>query len=79
MKDPGISAVLLKERDENNTVLWFLGSLLRGFLGGIAAYKTIQVIGGLEPIAKSEHRNLIDRANGTVVPPALPGESHYYS
>jgi len=55
--------VTLKERVEENIVLWLLGSLLTGFLSGIATYRTVQEIGGLEPISKTEYTALERKAN----------------
>ncbi len=34
----------LKKIVEDNVVIWFLGTLLTGFLGGIATYKALQEI-----------------------------------
>jgi hypothetical protein len=50
--------VTLKERVEENVTVWLLGSLLSGFLAGIATFRTVQEIGGLEPISKSEYQEL---------------------
>lgn len=52
----------LKERVEENIVLWLLGSLLTGFLSGIATYRTVQEVGGLEPVSKIAYKALEQRA-----------------
>ena len=49
-----------KERVEENVAIWLLGSLPTGFLSGIAAYKSLQEIAGLETVPKTEH-DLIDQ------------------
>lgn len=52
----------LKERVEENVVLWLLGSLFTGFLSGIAAFRSIQEIGDLQPIPRSEYNSLKEKA-----------------
>jgi hypothetical protein len=51
-----------KERVEANAVFWLLGCLLTGFLSGISAYRAVQDMAGLEPVAKSDYRDLQKRA-----------------
>jgi hypothetical protein len=48
----------IKERIEQNLVVWLLTSLLTGFGAGMGAYRTIQEIGGLTPVPKSRFEDL---------------------
>jgi chromosome segregation ATPase len=50
----------LKEKIESNAVIFFLGTLLIGFLSGIGAYKAIIEIAKLEVISKTEINKLKD-------------------
>lgn len=52
----------LKERVEDNVAIWLLGSLLTGFLSGIAAYKAVGEMAGRESISREELHNLQHRA-----------------
>jgi formylglycine-generating enzyme required for sulfatase activity len=45
-----------KDKVENNIVLWLLGSLLAGFLAGIAAYKAVIEIAQLKTISSTEYK-----------------------
>lgn len=48
----------IKERIEQNLVVWLLTTLLTGFGAGMGAYRTIQEIGGLTPVSKSRYVDL---------------------
>jgi len=48
----------IRERVEQNIAVWLLGTLLTGFLSGIAAYKAIQEMAGLKTLTAAEHREL---------------------
>ena len=43
----------IRQRIEENIAIWLLGTLLTGFLAGVATYKSVQEIGGLEPSPKA--------------------------
>lgn len=53
----------LRERVEDNVAVWLLGSLLTGFLSGIATYKAILEMGGLESISKQDYGELQRKAS----------------
>jgi hypothetical protein len=53
----------IKEKIENNVVVWMLGTLLTGFLAGIATYKSALEIQGLETIGKERLKQLENAAN----------------
>lgn len=57
-----------RERVEANITVWLLSTLLVGFLAGFATYRTIQEVGGIQPIPKSR----IDQLEASVI--ALKGE-----
>lgn len=57
-----VANMTLKERIEQNVVIWLLGTLLAGFSSGFAAYRVIQEIGGWEPISKWELKKLQEAA-----------------
>lgn len=44
----------VRERIEQNIVVFFLGTLVAGFLAGIGAYDRIQAIAGMTPVARGE-------------------------
>ena len=56
----------LKEKVENNVAIWLLGTLLTGFLAGIAAYKSILEISNQTVVSVSELMEL--RNNSTSRP-----------
>ena len=56
----------LKERVENNVVVWLLGMLLAGFLAGIGTYKGILEIANLTVVAKPELENLKSKSGSTL-------------
>ena len=49
----------LRKRIEDNVAIWLLGSLLTGFLSGVATYQAILDIAGLKPVAEAR----LDDAN----------------
>ena len=48
----------IRDRIEQNLVVWLLTTLLTGFGAGMGAYRTIQEIGGLAPVSKSRYEDL---------------------
>jgi hypothetical protein len=50
----------LKERIENNLTIFFLTTLLAGFLAGISAYQGILQISGLETVAQGTSGSVAD-------------------
>ena len=52
--DPTVPAKTLKEQIENNLIIFFLGTLLTGFLAGMGVYKGILTIAELETINKKD-------------------------
>lgn len=52
----------IKEKIENNVVVWMLGTLLTGFLAGIATYKGALEIMSLETIGKERLKQLENAA-----------------
>jgi hypothetical protein len=54
-----------KERVEENVAIWLLGSLLTGFLSGIAAYRGLQEIMDLVPVSKSGYETLQEKAQAS--------------
>ena len=48
----------IKEKIENNIVVWMLGTLLTGFLAGIGTYKGALEIMSLETVGKERLKQL---------------------
>ena len=46
----------LKERVENNAVIWFLGAIISGFLAGIGVYEGVLRIAKLEVISQDREQ-----------------------
>jgi len=55
--DP-LKSKTLRERIEDNIAVWLLGTLLAGFLAGIATYRSVQEIGGLQIVTTVHEEEL---------------------
>ena len=53
----------LKERVENNPVVWLLSALFVGFTSGIATYQGILAIANLQVVSTEKYDSLVEKAS----------------
>ena len=69
---------MIRERIENNLIIFFLATLLTGFLAGIGTYEAILNIAHLKVISEAEYKNCQEKTVSSIVPPPPYGPTTIY-